>query len=306
MPCVLNFGSLNVDYVYSVEHFVAAGETLDTGARNVFAGGKGLNQSIALARAGAKVFHAGCVGSEDGMVLLNALKTASVNTDFVKTLEGSSGHTIIQVDKNGQNCILLFGGANKAVNEAQIKEALGVFKEDDFILLQNEINASAEIAKLAAQKGMKIVYNPSPVSGSIYDVLKQKIDFLLLNEIEAEMIIQRGAKTAFDSSSALDELAKKFPDTTIVLTCGKSGVYCREKNSVYHHGIYDVKVVDTTAAGDTFTGFFIAAIIEGRHIEEALRTASIASSIAVSRAGASMSIPSREEVQNSVLKLVKV
>lgn len=308
MRRVLNFGSMNVDYVYSVEHFVGPGETLASLGRNVFAGGKGLNQSIALSRAGANVFHAGCAGRDDGEVLLDALRSAGVNTDFIETREGASGHTIIQVDKTGQNCILLFGGANHKISEEQIKKTLDSFEREDFILLQNEINLCAQIANLAAQKGMKTVYNPSPADGAIYDVLKQKIDFLIVNEVEAAMIT--GEKNT-GAGAALDALAKKFPDTTIILTCGKLGVYCAEKNSeslkknVYHHGVYDVKVVDTTAAGDTFTGFFIASIIKEKKIEEALRLASEASSVCVSRRGAADSVPSLEEVARSGLRLVK-
>ncbi|MDR0526337.1 MAG: ribokinase [Spirochaetaceae bacterium] len=300
MPKVLNFGSLNVDYVYSVEHFIRQGETLAASARNVFAGGKGLNQSIALARAGADVFHAGCTGKDDGAVLINALKTNGVNTDYITSLEGASGHTIIQVDESGQNCILLFGGANQAIGEAQLESALKNFSPGDFIVLQNEINLSAEAAKRAIKKEMRVVFNPSPANNAIKEVLNQKIDFLLLNEIEAQIISGKDDNAGFEAQ--LEALVKQFPQTTIVLTCGKHGVLCASRNNVYRHGTYDVNVVDTTAAGDTFTGFFISQIIDGKNIETALRIASLASSIAVSRAGAAASIPNLKEVLQSNLK----
>jgi ribokinase len=293
MPCVLNFGSLNIDYVYSVEHFVRAGETLAACDRQIFAGGKGLNQSIALAEAGARVFHAGCVGQDDGGILLSLLRAHAVNIDYIRKTAGPSGHTIIQVDASGQNCILLFGGANHDVSERHILETLSQFRAGDFLLLQNEISRVPFIARAAEERGLRIVYNPSPVTEDAEAVLHGRVDYLLVNEVEAEMLCG-----VSDAAEQLDALRARFPQTAIVLTRGKAGVFYADGAARYQHGIYDVAAVDTTAAGDTFTGFFIARLIHGDAVPDALKLASIASSIAVSRRGASSSIPSLQEVLN--------
>ena len=135
---VLNFGSLNLDYVYSVDHMVAPGETLASSGMNTFCGGKGLNQSIALAKAGVDVYHAGMIG-EEGDILLKACKEGGVNADYIKSIPGKSGHTIIQVDKNGQNCILLYGGANRSITKEYVDEVLAHFEKGDILLLQKAI-----------------------------------------------------------------------------------------------------------------------------------------------------------------------
>ena len=137
---ILNFGSLNLDYVYSVDHFVAEGETLASTKLQVFSGGKGLNQSVALARAGANTYHAGCIGHE-GDMLTAMLQDAEVDTTYVKTVESPTGHAIIQVDPRGRNCILLFGGANLCTEPAYVDEVLGNFAAGDWLVLQNEISS---------------------------------------------------------------------------------------------------------------------------------------------------------------------
>ena len=136
---VLNFGSLNYDYVYEVDHAVMPGETIDSTKMEVFCGGKGLNQSIALARAGVPVYHAGQVG-EDGQMFLDICAQSKVDTSYIRQSSGKSGHTIIQLDKNGQNCILLYGGSNRGITKDLVDEVLGHFEKEDIILLQNEIN----------------------------------------------------------------------------------------------------------------------------------------------------------------------
>ena len=136
---IINFGSLNLDYTYSVDHIVEPGETQDTKERKIFCGGKGLNQSIALARAGMDVHHAGMIG-EDGEMLVNLCRQENIHTHYIWKVAGPSGHTIIQVDETGQNSILLYGGANRKFSKNYIDEVLADFGEDDIVLLQNEIN----------------------------------------------------------------------------------------------------------------------------------------------------------------------
>ena len=161
---VLSFGSLNIDYVYKVDHFVQKGETLSSKSLNVFSGGKGLNQSIALAKAGVETYHAGAIG-EDGKFLLEILEEAGVDTSCVKILSDErTGNAIIQNDEDGDNCILLYGGANQAITKAQVDAVLSRFDAGDYLVLQNEINELPYMMTKAHEKGMKIVLNPSPMN----------------------------------------------------------------------------------------------------------------------------------------------
>jgi ribokinase len=291
---VLNFGSLNIDYVYSVDHFVRAGETLASSDLELFCGGKGLNQSIAFARAGAQVFHAGCVG-KDGSMLTDALKDSGVDTSLVKINDNiSTGHAIIQVNKNGENCILLFGGANLTISEDFVREVISNFEHGDLLILQNEINNIDLILKLAHEKGLQTVLNPSPFNEKILALELTLIDWLIVNETEGKEITGKE-----DSDDILDTLLSRFPHLKIVLTLGEGGSVYADKSLRTKQDIFKAKVVDTTAAGDTFTGYFFSSVMRGSTPAEALRIASAASAIAVSRKGASPSIPTLNEVISS-------
>ncbi|WP_334195726.1 ribokinase [Muricomes intestini] len=287
---VLNFGSLNLDYVYSVDHMVKPGETLASFGMNTFCGGKGLNQSIALARAGVPVFHAGMVG-EEGELLLNACEGSGIKTDYIRTIPGQSGHTIIQVDKEGQNCILLYGGANRSITREYVDEVLGNFEKRDILLLQNEVNLLDYIIDQAYERGMMIILNPSPYDSVLDGCDFSKISMFLLNEVEGEQITGEN-----DAENMLEKLKAMYPKARVVLTLGGEGSVYQYKEERYRQGIYKVKAVDTTAAGDTFTGYFISSVIDGVPVPEGLALAAKAAAIAVSRQGAAASIPSREEV----------
>lgn len=287
----LNFGSLNQDMVYSVDHTVRPGETTASSKLEFFCGGKGLNQSIALARAGAKVFHAGCVGS-DGERLLEKLKGNNIDISLIKRCDMPSGHAIIQVDKNGQNSILLFGGANKQIDEEQIAKVLSDFKAGDKLFLQNEINAVDKIITAASKKGMEIVFNPSPFGDEILSYPLDKITWFVVNETEANELTDES-----DPDIILSVFSEKYPSAKILLTLGSDGSVCKANGKVYHQKIFNVPVVDTTAAGDTFLGFFFA-LVDTHGIDGALKYASAASAVAVSRSGASSSIPKLNEVED--------
>lgn len=288
---VLNFGSLNIDYVYTVDHMVAAGETLASSGMNVFCGGKGLNQSIALARAGAPVFHAGMIGPEGG-VLLDACRESGVDTRFIRTVEEKSGHTIIQVDRSGQNCILLYGGANRAVSQAFADGVLDFFEAGDVLLLQNEISYLDVIIDRAYEKQMTIVLNPSPYDGNLDACDLHKVSLFLLNEIEGQQLT--GER---EPDVILSRIRQMYPQAETALTLGGDGsIYQDRQGRQYRQPVYPVKAVDTTAAGDTFTGYFLAAAVSGAPAQERLAIAAKAAAIAVSREGASASIPTREEV----------
>jgi ribokinase len=333
---ILNFGSLNIDYVYKVDHMVRRGETLSSSGRGVFTGGKGLNQSIALARAGLPVFHAGNVG-RDGDLLLKELKDSGVDTSLVRVLDSQpSGHTVIQNDKDGDNCILLYGGANQAVTEDQVDATLEEFAAGDWLVLQNEINEMPYIVKKAHELGMKIVLNPSPMNEKILDLPLKDIELFFVNEIEAVQLI-RGLSGRDPEKELLSEtegpdwkkiraeLLKLLPEAHFVLTMGSFGAVYLSKDLALYQPAEKVKAVDTTAAGDTFTGYFLAGILRGQiagaaepagltaeaaekseradilsdadRIQKSLVLASHAAAIAVTKQGAAPSIPKITDVE---------
>lgn len=296
---ILNFGSLNIDNVYSMDHFVRPGETTASLKMETFCGGKGLNQSVALAKAGAPVYHAGKVGA-DGQMLIDILGEYGVDTSLVAMTQGHTGHAIIQVDKKGQNCILLYGGANQEITTDYIDDVLAHFEKGDMLLLQNEINNIDYIIKKAAEKGMVLAINPSPISDELVKMDLSPITYFILNEIEGNELTQET-----DPEKIARKMRQIYPGCVVVLTLGKQGVMYYDGTNTYTHGIYDVPVVDTTAAGDTFTGFFLSTLMQGEDVPKALEYASVASSLAVSQKGAAPSIPTMEQVKDAKLKKVE-
>ena len=298
---ILNFGSLNVDYVYSVDYFVRAGETLKANSREVIPGGKGLNQSVALARAGAQVCHAGCIGAE-GAFLRDLLNENGVNTDLLRTIDGMQGHTIIQVDRKGENCILLYGGTNRRIEDSQIDETLAHFGPGDWLVLQNEVNSLPRIVDAAFARGMKIVLNPSPYEESLKAVDFGKLSWLLVNEVEACQ-----CSGSDEPERAWDVLHERYPSLSVLTTLGGAGSIAHaatpEGIDTVRQQAFPVEATDTTAAGDTFTGYFIGGLAEGRPLAECMRRASMASAISVTRMGAAVSIPKKEEVESKLAEL---
>ena len=290
---IVNYGSINLDHVYQVPHIVQPGETLLAAAQDLFCGGKGLNQSIALAKAGAEVCHAGVVG-EDGDILLEALRSAGVDIRHVRRASGASAHTVIQVDPAGQNCIIVFSGENMRPSEADIDRILADFSPEDAVLMQNELYNTPLMMKKAAEKGMTIIFNPSPVSAEMLTYPLETVSWFLLNEIEGEALTGES-----DPGRMLDCLERKYPGSSVVLTLGKSGAWAMSRGQRCFQPAFEVKAVDTTAAGDTFTGYFLAGIGSGMPIPDALRRAAFASSIAVSRKGAADSIPTLAEISRA-------
>lgn len=288
---VLNFGSLNIDYVYQLEHFVKKGETISSDALNVSSGGKGLNQSIALCRAGTTVFHAGAIGT-DGIFLQNMMKDVGVQTQFITTFENvRTGNAIIQRDKYGENCIILYGGANQAITKEMVDKVLENFSEGDWLVLQNEINENPYIVEQAHEKKMRIILNPAPMNEKILQINLNYIDCIILNEVEAQELT--GQKTLEEVYSGLQS---KFANKEIILTLGDKGSVYIFNDMLIRQTAYKVQTVDTTAAGDTFVGYYLSGICQGLKIEDALDLASKAAAITVSRKGAALSIPCKEEV----------
>jgi ribokinase len=296
MKRILNFGSLNIDYVYQLDHFIRPGETTQSQSLSVFCGDKGLNQSIALARAGATVFHAGCSGADDGHALLNELSKVGVNMDNIQFVETRSGNAIIQVDKDGENAIILFCGANHCITENKIEQTLARFNDNDILLLQNEINCTDVLIKKASEKGLTVVLNPSPCNELIRNLPLHLVDVFILNEIEGRDLTGIGGAGVEHIMTAMREA---FPKARIVLTLGKFGSIYFDGVNEYRQKTFNVPVVDTTVAGDTFTGYFLAGFAKDEPSSQIIETASKAAAIAVSRAGASISIPTIDEVLSS-------
>ena len=291
---ILNIGSMNLDMVYQMDHIVQPGETEASYGMNVFLGGKGINQSVAAAQAGAQVYHGGMIG-EDGQPFLDACAQYHVDSRYIRQVEGKSGHAIIQIDKNAQNCILLFGGANQMLTEAYVDEVLEGFEAGDILLLQNEVNMLPYIVDKAYEKGMQIALNPSPFNEKLNEVDMSKISVFLLNEVEGFQVTG-----VTEPDAIIAKLLELYPHARIVLTLGKDGAVYADQEQKHFQPIFKVKAVDTTAAGDTFTGYFLAGLCEGMPIPEVLKRSAKASSIAVSRPGAVPSIPCRAEVEQAL------
>lgn len=288
---ILNFGSLNLDHVYHVDHIASPGETIDAADVQVNCGGKGLNQSIALARAGAEVFHAGLV-AEDGQALIEVCRAAGVDVSLVRVVPGCTGHAIIQVDRSGQNSIVLFGGANRAVTQEYIDEVLDGFGSGDVIVLQNEVNMLPQIIESAAARGLRIVLNPSPFDERIAACDLGLVWLFFVNEVEGAQLTGK-----IEPDGILSALARMFPVANIVLTLGAQGAIALVEGTRFEQPAIACEVVDTTAAGDTFTGFFLAEYLRGGDAARALLMAAHASAIAVSRPGAAPSVPTLDSVR---------
>lgn len=295
---ILNFGSLNLDYVYTVDHFVRPGETLAVSGRSAKHGGKGLNQSIALARAGLAVSHAGCLGS-GGESLRALLEENGVNTDLLHPVDEIQGHAVIQVDAKGENSILLYGGSNLCVTEEQVQSTLSLFGRGDYLVLQNEINLLPMIVDAAAGQEMQIMLNPSPITEALYQVDLSKVTWLIMNEAEAGQI--SGEK---DPGKAWQVLHHLYPQMSVLITLGSCGsIAWRASNTGIETARQDavsVQAVDTTGAGDTYTGYFIAGLAEGMPLQSCMGRASRAAAISVTRLGAAASIPRKEECEGII------
>lgn len=287
---IYNLGSLNIDYVYSVDHFVRGGETLSSDNMQTFAGGKGLNQSIALARAGVKVIHGAILG-RGAQFLKDIMLDSGVDISRMKTCDESNGHAIIQLDKNGQNSILLFGGTNQLIDSDYIEQFLFDAREDDILLLQNEISSLDAAFEIAHKKKMQIAFNPSPFDSSIQNLPLDYVKWWFCNEIEGEALFG-----SYDPQNIANSFIQKYPNSNLILTLGDKGSMFKNRDMFIKQPIYKTNVVDTTAAGDTFTGYFISSIAKGEDIDYALKIASRAASLAVSRQGAAPSIPSINEL----------
>ena len=289
---VLNFGSLNYDHVYEVDHFTQPKETQSSLSYIRNFGGKGLNQSIALAKAGLSVFHAGKVGN-DGQDFIDYLNHYHVDTKYLVKDDGqATGHAIIEIC-DSQNRIILHGGANQDIGKQQIDETLADFSNKDVLLVQNEISNMAYLIDKAHEKGMFIAFNTAPMNEKVFSYPLEKVDLFIVNEIEGAGL---AGIDSDDLETIIKALKKKYPDKKIVLTAGELGSYYIDASQVIHQDIYKVEAVDTTAAGDTFTGYFLASYLHDGDVKKALDRAAKASSITVQGRGAAQSIPEADQL----------
>lgn len=293
MAKVLNFGSLNVDYVYRVDRFVQPGETMQAIDLSVNAGGKGLNQSVALSRAGLEVMHAGRLGT-GGEFLRDCLNDCGVDTSLVKKDAGQPGHAIIQVNSEGENAILLYAGSNRRISEDDVRAVFQCFGTGDVLVLQNEISCMDFIMRTAHDLGMRIFINPAPMDEAATNLPFEFAECVFLNEIESMTLA--GARSEEDVATRLVDL---FPKTLFVITRGSRGARAVWGQQTWERPAYKVSPVDTTGAGDTFTGFFVASYLACGDVEKALDVAARAAAIAITRQGACRSIPTMTEVESS-------
>lgn len=290
MKTILNFGSINIDYVYSVPRFALPGETLSSTGFVRFLGGKGCNQSVAIAKAGGTVAHVGNIGLKDKWIL-DEIAALGIGTDHIGKLPTETGHAIIQIDPKGENTILLHRGANGRFAEDQIDTAFNAIGGTGIVLLQNEINGVDTIMHKAFERGMDIFFNPAPMDGEVLTYPLHRVRFFIVNETEGSALTGETSPKAI-----LDGITKKFPATSALLTLGSKGALCLHNGNHYEVEAKKADVVDTTAAGDTFIGYFLSEYATGSKIQDCLEIAARAASVTVSRNGGAISIPKRKEL----------
>ncbi|TDX28997.1 ribokinase [Modicisalibacter xianhensis] len=288
-----NYGSVNIDHVYRVPHLVRPGETLSCHGYRQVLGGKGANQSLAIARAGGKVVHWGRLGQGDRWAL-ETLSSAGVNISHIELTADASGHAIIQVDDHGENAIIIHPGANNGFTDAQQRALASSVVTDDWLLLQNECNALGKMMTLAADRGMRIAFNPAPMNAGVLRLPLEVCHLLFLNRGEAAALV--GQDDHASAQVLVEALRARLPRVEIVLTLGSEGVCYVHGETQYRLSAHHVTPKDTTAAGDTFIGYFMAARQNDADLIEALRLASAAAALCVQREGAAPSIPVLSEV----------
>ena len=284
---IYNIGSINADYFYNVSHIPRPGETLAATRVERGLGGKGVNQSVAMKNAGSSVRHLGAVG-EDGEWMVEKLSLAGVDTARIVSLSGPSGHAIITIADDGENAITIFPGANRLIDSDQVQLWLATISATDWLVLQNETSQQRLAAELAKSRGARVVYSAAPFDAEVVADILPFIDFLCVNEIEAAALINH-----FNVKS-LNNLGVN----ALLITHGSQGaVYhnFEKKLEITVKGI-PVQVVDTTGAGDTFCGYFIALLSQGKDPLVALNIANKAAALKVTKLGTVDAIPSLVDV----------
>lgn len=285
---IWNLGSINADFVYRVPHLPTAGETLASSSYTRGLGGKGANMSVAAARAGARVAHLGAIGSDGGW-MLERLMEYGVDTRAIDRVSDASGHAIIAVDGAGENQIILYPGANHAISETRLADRLREGAASDLFLFQNETNAQARAAALASGQGMRVVYAAAPFDAAAVSDVLPLLDLLILNAVEARQLEDATGLAPGD-----------LPVRDVVVTRGSDGATWFETDGGTATDIPAIPAdaVDTTGAGDTFTGYLCAGLDRGFSMRQSLDLATKAAAIMVGRVGTADVIPDLKDIED--------
>ncbi|QMU59340.1 MAG: ribokinase [Boseongicola sp.] len=280
-------GSINIDLFYRVPHLPAPGETLAALDHDRGLGGKGANQSVAASKAGAQVYHIGCIGASSDWII-ERLQSFGVDTTFLRVVDEPTGHAIINVDQSGENSIVIYPGANIGLNTGQFEAAIASARAGDILLMQNETNLQTESARIAAEKGMRVFYSAAPFDAKAVEQVIPYLDALLMNEIESQQLSDATGSSLMD-----------LPIDNIVVTHGERGarwLKTTDRQEIVSPGI-KVRAVDTTGAGDTFAGYLAASVAAGQKPQQAIETATRAAALKVTKRGTADAIPTYSEVQ---------
>lgn len=285
---IFNLGSINADLFYHVPHLPAPGETLAATSFSRGLGGKGANMSVAAARAAARCVHIGAVGSDGGWAV-QRLMEYGVYTQFITLVSQDTGNALIAIDEAGENNIILYPGANQAIPLDQISAALDEANASDIFLMQNETNAQREGAEMASGRGMRVAYAAAPFDAGAVQKVLPLLDILFLNAVEAQQL---------EAATGLSPDA--LPVRDVIVTLGGDGAVWHNTDTGQTKAFPAVPVtpVDTTGAGDTFTGYVLAGLDRGLPMEQAIGQAMIAGAIMVTRQGTADVIPDLRDVQD--------
>ena len=283
---VWNLGSINIDIVYSVPHIPAPGETLASTGRAMFLGGKGANMSVAIARSGSRVNHIGAIGA-DGIWAGERLLEYGVDTQFINVIEGDTSQAMIAVDTNGENAIILAAGTSGEIPQHLLQSALSAASTGDWFITQNETNLQRTGAALAKKMGLRVGYAAAPFDADRVEAVLEYLDFLILNEVEAKQLADATGKTP-DALGVAD----------VIVTLGGDGADWYGADGKKHFDALPVTPVDTTGAGDTFTGYVLGGLDQGMSMTQAIKMATKAGALMVTRQGTADVIPDLSEVRD--------
>lgn len=285
---VWNLGSINIDNVYRVQHLPAAGETLAAYEYQQGLGGKGANMSVAAARAGAHVRHIGAIGPE-GRWARDRMLEYGVDTRHVAELTVATGHANVTIDDDGENQIILYPGANRAIEPRLASDIIATAQPGDVVLLQNETSAQIDVAQAGKAANARVIYAAAPFEARAVQAVLLYVDVLVLNAVEAAQL-----------EAAMGKTVSELAISDVIVTLGAEG--CRHidiaNGTETTRPAIKVDVVDTTGAGDTFTGYVAAALDRGMPMSQALDLATKAAALMVTRLGAADVIPDLKDIED--------